>query len=184
MNSLSLLTTGIVLGTVTMTFGAMIVVFVFRSEGQVFWGHINVPKLLWITTAILILSSITLERARRQLVHNEQQAAFHQFAFTAGLGITFLLGQIAAWLEVLRSGVVLAKNPHSWFIFLFVTLHGLHILVGLTGLVYLVVRTREPVTGPKYQMKTRAVANGVSVFWHYLDFLWLVLFGLLLTWRR
>ena len=43
---------------------------------------------------------------------------------------------------------------------------------------------REPASGPKYQMTTRAVAFGVSIFWHYLDFLWVVLFTLLLTWRR
>jgi heme/copper-type cytochrome/quinol oxidase subunit 3 len=51
-------------------------------------------------------------------------------------------------------------------------------------LAYLVFRTREPASGPKYQMNTRVIANGVSIFWHYLDFLWIVLFTLLLTWRR
>ena len=79
---------------------------------------------------------------------------------------------------------MLARNPHSWFIFLFSGLHALHIVIGLAGLIYLLFRTREPASGPRYQSKTRAVANGVSVFWHYLDFLWLVLFSLLLLWRR
>jgi len=79
--------------------------------------------------------------------------------------------------------VILAGNPHSWFIFLFTGLHGLHIAVGLAGLAYLLVRTREPASGPKYQMQTRAVTSGVSVFWHYLDFMWVLLFVLLLCWR-
>lgn len=184
MNALSLLTTGILLATVTMTFGAVIAVFLYRSQAQIFWGHIHVPKLLWATTAILIASSATLERARRLLGRNEQEAAFHQFVFTTVLAVVFLAGQIGAWLEVVYSGIVLSKNPHSWFIFLFVALHGLHILLGLGGLLYLVMRTRHRVTGPKYQVKTRALASGVSLFWHYLDFLWIVLFVLLLTWRR
>jgi heme/copper-type cytochrome/quinol oxidase subunit 3 len=59
----------------------------------------------------------------------------------------------------------------------------LHIVAGLAGLAYLLVRTRVPASGPKYQMTTRVVAKGVSLFWHYLDFLWIVLFVLLLTWR-
>lgn len=184
MNSLSLLTVGVLLATVTMTFAAMIVVFVYRSEGRVFWGHIEVPRLLWITTAILVASSVTLEQGRRLLRENEQAAAFQKFSLTAGLGVVFLLGQIGAWFEVLHSGIVLAKNAHSWFIFLFVSLHGLHILLGLGALAFLVMRTRESASGPRYLMKTRALANGISLFWHYLDFLWLVLFGLLLTWRR
>lgn len=183
LNSLSLLTSIIVLATVTMTFGAMITVFIGRSSAPLFWGHIRVPRILWATTMILIASSATLEAARRRLRQHDQRAFFRCAAYTAALGALFLAGQIAAWIQILNSGIRLSKNPHSWFIFLFTGLHGLHILVGLAGLVYLLIRTREPASGPKYQMTTRAVANGVSLFWHYLDFLWIVLFVLLLAWR-
>jgi cytochrome c oxidase subunit III len=183
LNSLSLLTSVVVLATVTMTFGAMIVVFIGRSEAPLFWGHIHVPRVLWATTAILLSSSATLEAARRRVQQNDQRGFFRLIAYTAGLGVLFLAGQIAAWIEILRSGIRLSNNPHSWFIFLFTGLHGLHILVGLAGLAYLLIRTRVPASGPKYQMTTRVVANGVSLFWHYLDFLWIVLFVLLLTWR-
>jgi cytochrome c oxidase subunit III len=184
LNSLSVLTVTVVLATVTMTFGAMIAVFVIRSRGPLFWGRISLPPILWITTAILLASSITFERARDHLQRREQREFFRLMIWTTALGAIFLGGQIAAWLQILHSGVILAKNPHSWFIFLFTGLHALHILVGLAGLAYLLFRTREPASGPKYQMNTRAVANGVAIFWHYLDFLWIVLFTLLLTWRR
>jgi cytochrome c oxidase subunit 3 len=167
-----------------MTFGAMIAVFIVRSEGQLFWGHLRLPKILWATTAILLASSALLERARRHLAHDEQEQFFRLAAATTVLGILFLIGQVTAWLQVLHSGIVLAQNAHSWFIFLFSGLHGLHILLGLTGLAYLLVRTYRPAGGPKYRMKTRVVTNGVSMFWHYLDFLWIVLFVLLLSWKR
>ncbi|MBV8069164.1 MAG: cytochrome c oxidase subunit 3 [Acidobacteriaceae bacterium] len=179
-----MLTVIVVLATVTMTFGAMIAVFVVRSEYKQFWGHIHIPALLWLTTSLLIASSMTLEAARHRLARNEQRAFFRLASWTTGLGFLFLFGQIGAWFQILGSGVVLARNPHSWFIFLFSGLHALHIVIGLAGLIYLLFRTREPASGPRYQSKTRAVANGVSVFWHYLDFLWLVLFSLLLLWRR
>ncbi len=184
MNSLYLLTTGLVLISVTMTFGAMIVVFVIRSNAQIFWGHIDLPPILWVTTAVLIASSVTFEAARHHLLRGDQQRAFRFFAWTAALGLLFLIGQVTAWLQVIHSGVVLIHNPHSWFIFLFTALHGLHIVLGLSALVYLTLRTREPVSGPKYQMKTRALSRGASLFWHYLDFLWIVLFALLLLWHR
>ncbi|HEX4771444.1 MAG TPA: cytochrome c oxidase subunit 3 [Bryobacteraceae bacterium] len=184
LNSMSLLTAGVVLATVTMTFGAMIAVFLVRANDSKYWGHIELPGILWLTTAVLLASTVTLEFSRRALAANDQPRAFRAFSWTAGLGLAFLGGQLIAWWQVLHSGVVLARNPHSWFIFLFTALHGVHILLGLAGLGYLVARTREAVTGPKYLMKTRVVANGVSVFWHYLDFLWIVLFGLLLLWRR
>jgi cytochrome c oxidase subunit 3 len=174
----------VVLATVTMTFGAIIAVFVIRSQSQQFWGHLQMPRILWATTAVLLASSALFEVARRKLALNDQRGFFRLTGWTTGLGGLFLIGQITAWLQVLHSGVILARNPHSWFIFLFTGLHGLHIVAGLTGLAYLLVRTRQPASGPKYNMHTRALANGVAVFWHYLDFMWVLLFGLLLFWRR
>lgn len=184
LNSLSLVTVFVALSTVTMTFGALVAVFIVRSRAPLFWGHLQLPGILWVTTAILLASSATLEVARRRLARNEQHAFFKLAAWTTGLGMLFLAGQISAWFQILRSGVVLAGNPHSWFIFLFTGLHGLHIVLGLAGLGWLLIRTRVPASGRKYQMNTRVVANGVSVFWHYLDFVWLVLFVLLLSWKR
>ncbi len=166
-----------------MTFGAIIAVFLIRSEGGMFWEHIRFPSVLWATTGILLISSAMFESARQRLKRNDQRGFFVRCAATVVLGILFLAGQVVAWFQILGSGVVLARNPHSWFVFLFTGLHGLHILIGLAGLGWLLFRTREPASGPKYQMNTRVVANGVSVFWHYLDFIWVVLFVLLLTWR-
>ena len=184
LNSLSLLTVSVVLATVTMTFGAIIAVFVIRSQAPLFWGPLKIPGILWVTTAVLFASSATFDTARRKLARNDQHRFFLWTAWTAGLGLLFLAGQLTAWFQILHAGVVLTRNPHTWFIFLFSGLHGLHIVVGLAGLGYLLVRTRFPASGPRYQMKTRIITNGVSVFWHYLDFVWIVLFVLLLTWRR
>ncbi len=184
LNSLSIFTVAVMLATVTMTFGALITVFVMRSENAHLWGHIQIPGVLWATTAILLTSSTTFEAAKHRLAQDDQPGFFRLMAWTTGLGLLFLIGQIIAWLQILHSGIILAHNAHSWFIFLFTGLHGLHIVAGLAGLVYLLSRTWQPASGPKYRMHTRAVANGVSVFWHYLDFVWFLLFALLLFWRR
>jgi cytochrome c oxidase subunit 3 len=184
LNSLSIVTVIVVLFIVTTTFGALIAAFLVRSGTARYWQHIELPSLLWLTTAVLVASSATLELGRKRLERRDQQAFRRLTLWTAILGVLFLAGQIAAWFQMLHAGVVLTNNPHSWFIFLFSGLHGLHILGGLAGLGYLLMRTWRPAGGPKYQMKTRAIATGVSIFWHYLDFVWLVLFLLLLGWRR
>jgi cytochrome c oxidase subunit III len=184
LNSLSIFTVIVILATVTMTFGALITVFVMRSENEHLWGPIELPGILWATTAILLMSSMTFESAKRRLAQDDQRAFFRLVASTTGLGVLFLIGQIIAGLQILHSGVILAHNAHSWFIFLFTGLHALHILAGLAGLMYLLSRTWRPASGPKYRIHTRAVANGVAVFWHYLDFVWFLLFALLLFWRR
>ncbi len=184
MNSTSQITVIVILATVTMTFGAMIGVFMYRSLAPKYWGHVQMPALLWITTSLLLASSYTFERARRVLAVNDQRGFHRWMQWTFGLAAVFLVGQVLALWQLLHGGLVLAKNPHSWFIFLFSGLHGAHIIGGLLGIAYLLFRTREPASGPKYQVQTRVVAKAVAICWHYLDFLWIVMFVLLLTWKR
>ena len=184
LNSLYLVTVIVLLVVVTATFGSLIFAFWWRSQNGYLWGHLRIPSLLWFTTAILVASSIMLERGRASIKADQHGAFYRDVQWTTGLGVLFLLGQGAAWMQVMNSNVVLAKDKHSWFIFLFSGLHALHILAGLGALGYLLYRAREPVSGPRYQMTTRAYTNALAIFWHYLGFVWVVLFALLLTWRR
>jgi cytochrome c oxidase subunit 3 len=184
LNSLYMVTVIVVLVIVTVTFGALIFAFVWRSYNGYLWGHLRIPSLLWVTTAVLAASSVMLERARAFMKTGERASFYRSVQWTTGLGALFLTGQGAAWMQVMQSNVVLAQDKHSWFIFLFSGLHAVHILAGLGGLAYLLYRAREPASGPRYQMTTRAYTNALAIFWHYLGFVWVVLFVLLLTWRR
>jgi cytochrome c oxidase subunit 3 len=183
-NSLYVTTAVVVLVIVTVTFGALIFAFFWRSQNGYLWAHLRIPSLLWITTLILAASSLTLEGARRKLKADDRPSFNRLLRATAGLGLLFLIGQAAAWFQVMHSDVILEQDKHSWFIFLFSGMHAIHILAGLGGLSYLLYRTYEPASGPRYQMTTKAATNAISLFWHYLGFIWLVLFVLLLTWRR
>ena len=184
LNSLYVLAVMVVLIIVTMTFGALIVAFYFRSQVALNWNHIVLPPVLWFSTAVLLVSSAVSEVARRRLRAGDQRGFFRLACVTTALSALFLTGQLTAWVQILKTGVLLDKNPHPSFVFLFSGLHGAHILAGIAGWVWLLMRTRVPASGRKYQMNTRVVANAVTIFWHYLDLLWIVLFVLLLTWRR
>ena len=184
LNALYQLGIAVTLVVVTITFGSLIFAFVYRSEVPQNWKHIELPQTLWVSTALLLASSALLEIGRRGLKRGDQRA-FYRIAWGAtGFGFLFLTAQLTAWFQILHTGVLLDRNPHSSFIFIFSGMHGVHILIGLAGLLYLLRRTKEHASGPKYQMTTRVWANAVSTFWHYLDFVWIVLFALLLTWKR
>jgi cytochrome c oxidase subunit III len=174
----------IAIGIMLVTFGATVFAFIYRSYLQQNWRPIVLPDVLWFSTAVLLASSAVLLVAQSRIKQG-REAAFHRLAqVTVGLGLLFLGLQLAAWIQILRSGVLLDSNPHSSFIFIFSGIHGVHLLLGLAGLVYLLNRTREPVSGPKYRMTTRVWANSVGVFWHFLSLLWIVLYWLLLVWKR
>lgn len=184
LNSLYIVTVAVILVIVTATFGSLIFAFFWRSYNGYLWGHLQVPPLLWGTTAVLAASSFCLERARVVMKVPDQVRFYQMVKWTTVLGVIFLVGQATAWLQVTHSNLFLQKDKHSWFIFLFSGMHAIHILAGLGGLAYLLYRAREAVSGPRYQMTTRAYTNALAIFWHYLGFVWLVLFLLLLTWKR
>jgi cytochrome c oxidase subunit 3 len=78
-----------------------------------------------------------------------------------------------------RQGVYVASNPHSSFFYLFTAAHGVHLLGGLTALVYLTLRTRPRQEDAPAVAKSQAGADAVMIYWHFMDFLWLYLFVLL-----
>lgn len=174
----------ITLAVVTITFGSLIFAFVYRSEVPQNWTHIELPRTLWLSTVLLLASSALIEAGRRRLKLGDQRSFYRIMWWATGFGFLFLAAQLTAWFQILRTGVLLDRNPHSSFIFIFSGMHGVHILIGLAGLFYLLRRTREHASGPKYQMTTRVWANAVATFWHYLDLVWIVLFALLVTWKR
>jgi len=184
LTSLSNITLIFTLTAVSMTFGALIVVFLMRALREDYWKPIHLPGILWFSTAVLLASSVLFHLARKKLLRDDSDGFHSLMTWTMGAGVLFLLSQIAAGVEILHSGVVLDNNPHSWFIFLFSGLHGLHIVAGLAGLSVLWYRTRERVSGPRYQMGTRAASRAVGVFWHYMDAMWILLFALLIFWKR
>jgi len=98
---------------------------------------------------------------------------------TFALGISFLVSQLLAWRELARQGVYVASNPHSSFFYLFTAAHGVHLLGGLAALVYLLLRTRAPQENQLAIAKSLDGADAVTLYWHFMDFLWLYLFVLL-----
>ena len=136
------------------------------------------PKLLWLNTGVLILSSVALQyaqvAARRGRVEGVRDGmiAGGLFAFT------FLVGQLLAWKQLNAEGYFLATNPANAFFYLFTGLHGLHLLGGLVALVL----TADKVWRGFDLGQMRLSVKLCAVYWHFLLLLWLVLFSLLTPW--
>src|SRR5690349_18444182 len=106
------------LAFVTMTFGALCVVFLTRSRNSFNWTHIVLPPLLWIDTAFLLASSFVFEVGHRRLRAGDQHGFYIWTRYSTMLGVLFLLGQLAAWWQILSKGQMVTNNPHSSFFFL------------------------------------------------------------------
>ena len=166
------------LAATTMAFAAFTSAYVVRRGMSNDWVAFPLPRILWANTAVLIASSGLLELARRCLKAG-RRSEFNRY-WTAGtvLGILFLLGQGFAWRELREAGIFVATNPSSSFFYLLTAAHGLHILGGLTALVYVDVEALSLQLGPG----KRTAVDVSAVFWHFVDGLWIYLMALFLVW--
>src|ERR1044071_4127585 len=77
-------------------------------------GHlIELPSALWFSTAVIIISSVTIEVARKALRRGIESAFKQWMTITTALGVLFLAGQIEAFRQLTAAGFYLSTNPHS-----------------------------------------------------------------------
>ena len=140
------------------------------------WRVLPEPLVLWLNTALLILSSIALQRARGA-ADRGQIDGLRSSLFIAGvLAFAFLAGQLMAWQQLIDLGYFASINPANAFFFLMTALHGLHLLGGLVAWARTTAKLRRGVALEKLRLSVELCA----VYWHFLLVIWLVLFGLLL----
>lgn len=167
--------TGVAVGIVSvlMFFMALASAFLVRKGGTD-WIPVHIPALLWFNTVVLLVSSGTLEMARKRLASGDARGFRSLWLVTTVLGIAFLIGQVVAWRILVGQGVYLSSNPASSFFYVFTGAHAVHLLGGVAALLYVAFRNFD------LAKVTRTVAADVtSYFWHFLDGLWLFLLALL-----
>jgi cytochrome c oxidase subunit 3 len=168
------------LGVVTSLFMLFIVMYVERA-GMGDWRPLADPRLLWFNTALLVVGSVALQRARNAATHASLLGVRINLLAAGVLTTGFLVGQSYAWRMLTSSGHFLATNPADAFFYLLTGLHALHLL---GGLFVLAKTTMNAWQTPDPQDVEKAAALRVSVqlcsvYWHYLLLLWLVLFYML-----
>src|SRR3954469_14358296 len=94
----------VAISSILMLFVSLISAFVVRSASSNDWRAVAMPKVLWISTAILILSSATMEIARRSFKARRQSYSLWLIG-TAVLGLAFVALQIVAWRQLVSAGV-------------------------------------------------------------------------------
>jgi len=140
------------------------------------WQNIELPWLLWPNTAILLLSSVAIDISRRAVRRNDMQSMKRWLAVGGILGFAFLIGQLAAWRQLVHAGVYVPSTLQSGFFYILTGLHGLHLLGGVVALgVVFGKALKNRLTAFNYEPLKLC-----AMYWHVMDGLWIYLFLLLL----
>lgn len=165
---------------ITMSFAAFISALYVRQGASLDWTHLVLPRILYANTLALLLSSATIEIARRAMARRTRlelsgvgpTAAWLSFTFL--LGGLFVAGQYEAWRQLAAQGLYIATNPNSSFFYVFTGMHALHLLGGIAALLYLIARLAFSRTGFR-----RSTFESTAIYWHFMGILWLYLFVML-----
>jgi cytochrome c oxidase subunit III len=168
--------TGVTLGIISilMFFMALASTFIVVRRSTPTWVPVHLPTVVWINTALLILSSLTLELARRRLAVSDVQGFRKLWSYSTLLGLLFLVGQLVAWRILVAQGVYVASNQASSFFYIFTGAHAAHLLGGLCALLYVSFRNFQ-----KAHVSLPVAASLTSYYWHFMDGLWVFLLALL-----
>jgi cytochrome c oxidase subunit 3 len=152
------------------------------------WHPIAVPPLLWWNTAILVLSSVTLEFARRAYFREDVfmdewlgisrptlRKALPWEILSLLLASGFVVGQLFAWGQLRAQGIFVANGPSSQFYYFLTGLHGIHLLGGMVVLIWTIIAALARTT-----LETRRIAVDITTwYWHAITIVWFGVFAML-----
>jgi cytochrome c oxidase subunit 3 len=171
--------------------------WILRDPGSAVIGAAFPNYLPWtlfgVNTLILLLSSFTIERARRDITRQAALAPVKNIPgvslgdermlpwleITAGLGLLFLAGQYWAWQQLQARGVYLATTSGSSVVYLVTGMHAFHLVGGLGAIFYAIAYA---VLGKPVEAQ-RILVDVSAWFWHFLTALWVYVLALLVLAR-
>lgn len=163
---------------ITMSFAAFTSALMVR-QGSGDWKHIVPPPVIYLNTAALLLSSITLEKARSRATGGSRpqlRNGLPWIAATLILGLVFVAGQYIVWRQLAAQGLYLATTSNSSFFYVFTVVHALHVLGGIVALTYLIGQITSPPARPRWSL-----FEGAAIYWHFMGLLWLYLLVVIST---
>jgi cytochrome c oxidase subunit 3 len=184
----------------TMFFAVLVLFFFVRQTGlqmdprthhfSTDWHRVQLPPILYLNTAVLLLSTLTMELARHNIFREMDvleewlglgrpalRRALPWVAATLLLGLLFLAGQSIAWGQLTAQGYGFNRwsTPSSYFFYLITGLHAAHVVLGVAGLALCLCAL-----GWFRRVELRQIAvDATAWYWHTMALAWLLLLAVL-----
>ena len=164
------------LGSWTMLFAALFAAYGVLRLRSPEWPPFDVPRLPILlpgaNTLAMVASSIALQSALRSAREGRVRSVLAATAAALVLGGIFLAGQVALWVGLWRLGLKPDGGPFPSVFYGLTVFHGLHVLVGLFGLGWLVTRAAKASFGPTRHVGLRLWGG----YWHFVGVIWVLLY--------
>lgn len=175
-SAIPLLWVGIV--SMIMIFASLTSAYVV-SRGKGYWVHFELPQLFYISTAIIMVSSVTMNWTLSAAKKNNFKHIKIASLLTFLLGLVFVITQFKAWGYLIEQNIYFAGKTSSASGSYLYALTGLHLAHLFFGMIALLVVWVKALMG-RYNSENLLGIRLCAIFWHFLDVLWIYLFLFLL----
>jgi heme/copper-type cytochrome/quinol oxidase subunit 3 len=132
-----------------------------------------------IFSLFLFASSGTVYLAERRLGRDDQRGFLLLWVLSIVFGGVFMVGQITEYVRLYSDGITIGSNLFTSAFFTLTGFHGLHVFVGLIALAVVGLLARS---GDLRGGRRRVVVDAVSIYWHFVDAIWVIIFSLVYLW--
>jgi cytochrome c oxidase subunit III len=161
----------VAIASILMMFAGLTSAFIVKSN-LVGWRQIEMPKVFWVSTAVIVLSSLAVQWALRSFRQRDMRMYRMLITATFILGITFVIlqwvGCKSLWDQGVRFKGVAGAGQFLYIIF---GLHAIHVLGGIIALMVMFIKA---FFGKKKNYSSVPV-EVAATYWHFVDLLWIYL---------
>ncbi len=159
------------IGSIIMMFAGFTSAYIVKRE-QPGWIGFSMPVIFWYSTAVMVLSSITMQMALSVFRNRDMGKYRNLIAVTTGLGILFVVLQVIGYWQLNHLGVKVEGSGGGVFFIIIFGLHALHVLGGIITLIVLFFRALSS----RVRNYNSVPVEVAATYWHFVDVLWVYLF--------
>jgi len=170
------------IASMTMVFAGFTSAYIVKKADTTSWHNFPLPVVFYLSTAIIVLSSITMALAVRNFRREKLRAYRNLLGLTLMLGSAFVGCQIAGWMQLSAQGVFINENVAGAFLYVISGTHAVHVLGGIVLLLISWLAVTRKMRNPVYDLtmaikpQRKLKVEMVATYWHFVDVLWLYLF--------
>ncbi len=168
----------IALASIFMMFAGLSSAYIVKRN-QANWIPFDLPLIFWYSTAVIIISSITITVSRKAFLNRDMQAYKKWLMITTLLGIVFVVMQYIGFKQFWNSGFTLSRNVSFSFLYILVGLHAVHVIGGVVALIIMWIKSFSS----KIKVYSKIPVDLINTYWQFVDFLWIYLLIFLLMIR-
>lgn len=162
-------------------FGFLVAAYTMKTDAETFINF-RFPKAFIVSLVLLLCSSFSISKALTAFREDDMTSLKRSLGITLVLGLGFTISQYVGWYELNQSNIYLSGEVSGSYLYVISGLHVLHLAAGLVFLTMTYTHvsnvSRDPVrqlimiTNPYQRIKLEML----TVYWHFIDALWVVLF--------